>query len=674
MERLKSGLGFIFSSYKRTAAILFVAALALAIPITITLVGQQQDVRQRAASPSSPCGSLGDVNGDGKVDSVDANLLLSYSAGKIPISRIVAANSDVNGDGKINSIDANLLLSYSAGLISTFTGCNTNVISGTVFIDTNGNGVQDSGETEYTGNATIKLQNGKTATKFGNGFYFTEVANGNYTVTLTLPSGYTKTTQSDVSVTVPPSPGTFKFGIKSTGTPSTPTPKPISILPTPTPTPKPISILPTPTPTRTPISTDRIPPTSVITSPELGSTQTGNFYVSVTDSDNTGGSGLAKCEYAVTDYNNGFTVGRTGRACNSQILITVGPNGNCRTEGINKCTVRADSTDNAGNLASLSFRSFSIAYAGTGGPPTVTPTPTRAPTSSPTPTTTPTTPCRIPASLNVGTGGYGDVNGDGQVTSVDSNLILQFTSGLIKFTPAQIEAADVNGSPNVLSSAGNVNSIDSTLILQYVAGLISTFPACPTPTTPTATPVVTATLTPTPTGIPSGTTSLSLSITLTGIGVSQNPALGINNNPKRPQRNVGVTIVNSGNQQVGSFNSTIDYDAATGKYKGNVNLGSNFVSGSYLVKVRFDNTLWKTIPGIQNITSGQTYKAPEATLVSGDIIQDNEINLLDYNALLSCFGTQACATKVQADLNDDDKVEELDLNILYAGFAKRVGD
>ena len=137
---------------------------------------------------------------------------------------------------------------------------------------------------------------------------------------------------------------------------------------------------------------------------------------------------------------------------------------------------------------------------------------------------------------------------------------------------------------------------------------------------------------------------------------------------------MGVTIVNSGNQQVDLTEATVDYDSATGKYKGNVSLGNNFISGSYLAKVRFDNTLWKTIPGIQNITSGQTYNAPEASLVSGDIIQDNEINLLDYNALLSCFGAQACATKVQADLNDDDKVEELDLNILYAGFAKRKGD
>lgn len=38
----------IFSSYRKTAALLFVVALLLAIPITLTLLSQQQDIRQRA--------------------------------------------------------------------------------------------------------------------------------------------------------------------------------------------------------------------------------------------------------------------------------------------------------------------------------------------------------------------------------------------------------------------------------------------------------------------------------------------------------------------------------------------------------------------------------------------------------------------------------------------------
>ncbi len=40
---------FLFSTYKRTAGIAFMIVLILAVPITIALVGRQQDIRQRAS-------------------------------------------------------------------------------------------------------------------------------------------------------------------------------------------------------------------------------------------------------------------------------------------------------------------------------------------------------------------------------------------------------------------------------------------------------------------------------------------------------------------------------------------------------------------------------------------------------------------------------------------------
>lgn len=50
MDKLKVVFDFIFSSYKRVASILVVMAIVLAIPITTSLLGQQQDIRQRASS------------------------------------------------------------------------------------------------------------------------------------------------------------------------------------------------------------------------------------------------------------------------------------------------------------------------------------------------------------------------------------------------------------------------------------------------------------------------------------------------------------------------------------------------------------------------------------------------------------------------------------------------
>ncbi len=112
-----------------------------------------------------------------------------------------------------------------------------------------------------------------------------------------------------------------------------------------------------------------------------------------------------------------------------------------------------------------------------------------------------TPPCYIQPPLSTQLGitagvyGYGDVSGDGQVDKNDANLILDFVAfgkqvgtGPHQFTASQIEAADVNGQPNVLSSAADVDSTDATMILSWIAGGPS-FTACPglTPT-PTPTP------------------------------------------------------------------------------------------------------------------------------------------------------------------------------------------
>jgi len=59
---------------------------------------------------------LGDVNGDGNVDNLDAAWVLQYDAKLRPSIE----NGDVNGDGTVNSVDAALILKYDAGLISGF--------------------------------------------------------------------------------------------------------------------------------------------------------------------------------------------------------------------------------------------------------------------------------------------------------------------------------------------------------------------------------------------------------------------------------------------------------------------------------------------------------------------------------------------------------------------------
>ena len=64
-------------------------------------------------------GILGDVNGDGYVDSDDAALILKYDVGLI--DEMNETLGDVNGDGYVDSDDAALILKYDVGLIENFT-------------------------------------------------------------------------------------------------------------------------------------------------------------------------------------------------------------------------------------------------------------------------------------------------------------------------------------------------------------------------------------------------------------------------------------------------------------------------------------------------------------------------------------------------------------------------
>lgn len=62
----------------------------------------------------------------------------------------------------------------------------------------------------------------------------------------------------------------------------------------------------------------------------------------------------------------------------------------------------------------------------------------------------------------------GDVDCNGDVTSIDAALILQFTAGVVTFLLCP-ESADVDGD-------GNTTSVDAAIILQFTARLIPSLP------------------------------------------------------------------------------------------------------------------------------------------------------------------------------------------------------
>ena len=68
------------------------------------------------AELADPTPQLGDVNGDGAVNTRDARLLLQYVANIIGQDDLLLIVADLNGDGEINTRDARTLLRHIAGL------------------------------------------------------------------------------------------------------------------------------------------------------------------------------------------------------------------------------------------------------------------------------------------------------------------------------------------------------------------------------------------------------------------------------------------------------------------------------------------------------------------------------------------------------------------------------
>lgn len=64
--------------------------------------------------------TLGDVNMDGKIDVIDASVILRYAANLDTLTDTQKAAADVNRDNTIDVIDASAVLRYAANLIDSF--------------------------------------------------------------------------------------------------------------------------------------------------------------------------------------------------------------------------------------------------------------------------------------------------------------------------------------------------------------------------------------------------------------------------------------------------------------------------------------------------------------------------------------------------------------------------
>ena len=65
-------------------------------------------------------GLLGDADSNGKVNNVDAMLVLQYATKSIDESALNLFVCDVDGDGKVNNVDAMLILQFATKIITSF--------------------------------------------------------------------------------------------------------------------------------------------------------------------------------------------------------------------------------------------------------------------------------------------------------------------------------------------------------------------------------------------------------------------------------------------------------------------------------------------------------------------------------------------------------------------------
>jgi Mg-chelatase subunit ChlD len=229
----------------------------------------------------------------------------------------------------------------------------------------------------------------------------------------------------------------------------------------------------------------------------------------------------------------------------------------------------------------------------------------------------------------------------------------------------------------------------------------------PTPS-PTATPMPSATPTvaPSATSIPTATTipttlptlthiptptskavtmQLSLNVLLHGVGTSgdnTNPTASSlsNKNPLHPAQIATVMVYNSANQLIASSTAQITYASESGSFKGIVDLTDPITTGIYTVKVDTERHLTRLIAGIQSLTANQNNQLPTSELITGDITNDNQLDIRDYNLLLDCYSDLSTAAacndtkKAAADINDDGPVNQVDYNLFLREISTQPGE
>ena len=131
----------------------------------------------------------------------------TYKFSNVPAGEYNVTQSGLSGYVNHDSNTKQVTMVANGSASATFALLSARTISGMAFNDLNGNGTQDGAEPAFSG-ATIELLHSSrnvvdTTTTLANGNYqFSDLADGQYTVKVTVPTGLSATTSGEVSATI----------------------------------------------------------------------------------------------------------------------------------------------------------------------------------------------------------------------------------------------------------------------------------------------------------------------------------------------------------------------------------------------------------------------------------------------------------------------------------------
>jgi Dockerin type I domain len=228
--------------------------------------------------------------------------------------------------------------------------------------------------------------------------------------------------------------------------------------------------------------------------------------------------------------------------------------------------------------------------------------------------------------------------------------------------------------------ASHVQTQSQYLLPNFITTICAVTPN-PTPPLPTAIPTIpTPTLAPTfiPTILPSqsaGSVTFALTLLLDGIGNAGDkisPHTSGNMNPLHTQRTVQLSLMDSANTTIANQQGAVSYNSSSGNFTGIITV-NNIPNTAYTITVSTSNFAQKSVAGLLQTASIGNYNVPSVSLLAGDSNNDGQINILDYNLLIGCFGSKqhapSCTNAQGSDLNDDGLVNGFDYNLFLRETA-----